>query len=111
MREEKVLETPVSKQKVIIKAWLTGREKREINSVLFAETSFSTEQLKNPDIAINSNLINKMQDKLLETVVISVDDKTDKVVETILDMRSQDFDFVISEIDKVTKSDEELKKK
>ena len=113
-REKREVVTPVGKVKVILKAWLTGRERREIRSVLLEEVKFgqTSEGETTPEYNIQGSVLDKAQDKSFETVIISIGEKTDNIVDTVLDMRDEDFDFITKEIDKITASiDEESKKK
>ena len=118
-RETKEIVTPIGAIKVVLKSWLTGRESREIRSVLLDNVDFSAvpkdanqESDLVPDYKIKGSVLEEAQDKAFETVIVSVDGKTEKVADIVLDMRDEDFDFVVKEIDKITGSiDEETKKK
>lgn len=116
-RETKEIVTPLGQNKIVIKAWLTGRERRAIRSVLLEGVSFSAtsneEENATPDYNFQGSALDKMQDKALETVVVSVDGKTENVLDILLDeLKEQDFEFVLAEIDKVTGGlSEEDKKK
>ena len=113
-RETKEIVTPIGKAKVVLKAWLTGRERREIRTVLLQEVKFERtgESDIAPEYSIQGSVLNKAQDKAFESVVVSVNGSTEKIIDTILDMRDEDFDFVVKEIDMVTGGiDEEGKKK
>jgi len=107
--------TPEDKHKVIIKAWLTARERRSIRSVLLDGIKFSVKEGEESPISdynLEGSSLDKMQDIALTTVVISVNEKTDNILDTILEMKEVDFDFIIKEIDKITGSlDEDTKKK
>jgi len=108
-RETKIIETPVGEQEVELKAWLTGRETRELKKILQEGMEFSMEgrggdtKVKNDKMA---ELMEKAEDKAIQTVVVSIDDDKEEVLESILDMRSQDYDFVVEEINKVTGGDD-----
>lgn len=113
-REKKEIITPIGKVKVVLKAWLTGRERREIRSVLLEEIKFgqSSDGETTPEYNIQGSVLEKAQDKAFETVIISIGENAEKVVDSVLDMRDEDFDFVVKEIDKITGGiDEEGKKK
>lgn len=108
-RETRSLTTPVKKQTVIIKDWITGREKRAITEVFLNGSEFQEDGNKPK---FKGELVNTSQDITIKTLVVSVDGKTDNVLETVLDMHSEDFEFLITEINKIVnpKSEEELKK-
>lgn len=97
-RETKEIITPIQKHKVILKTYITGREKREINNVFLTGTKFSP----NVKPELDGSLVQKSQDKLIEIIVVSVNNKTENILNTVLDMHSQDFDFVLAEINNIT---------
>lgn len=108
-RETKIIETPKGKQKVEIKTYITGREKRELTNVyLSGDMKFNADS---KDIAgINANLMDKAQDLALTTIVVSIDGIKENILQTILDMRSEDSDFIFKSVDEVQKGDPEKKK-
>lgn len=115
-REYNELITPVSGQKVKVKAWLTGRERREIRSSLLDGVKFSPQvngdAPVSSDYQINASSIDKMQDIALKTIVVAVDDSTENILDRILDMRDEDYEFIVKEVEKVTNGlDEQSKKK
>jgi len=103
--------TPIGKQEIELKAWLTGREKREITNLFLEKAQIGETGLSG--IKIDSEIINRAQDKAFETVVVSIDGKTEGILEKILDMRSEDFEFLVNEVNKITggKGDDDVKKK
>lgn len=98
-RETKVIETPVSKQKVEIKTYLTGRERRALTNVFIGKVDFSQEGKVNN---IDSTVLDKAQDLAWETVIVSVDGSNENIVDKVLDMRIDDYNFVIAEVNKIT---------
>lgn len=107
-RETKKIITPIDKQEVVIKSWLTGGEKRDITNSLI--NGIKMDSSGTTDINMTSDLVNKSQDTALETIIVSVDGKEEDVLKRVLDMKSKDFDFVVTEINKITASEDELKK-
>lgn len=82
-RETRSFKTPRGGNEVVIKSWLNGHEKLEFMDV--SET-------KKPKV---------LQEKMLEVVLVSVDDDHENRVKKILDMHGADVDYVISELTKV----------
>lgn len=117
-RETKTFTTPIGKQEVVINAWLTGREKRELTNIfLRGDLKFNTES--NNVSGIDFSLVDKEQDLAWKLVVVSIDGKKDgdivddkpfSVVEAILDMRSEDYDEVVRQVNGV-KGDAAFEKK
>lgn len=99
-RETKKIVTPISKQEVELKTWLTGREKRLLTNLFLDKATVSEGKVS--DLKLTSEIINKAQDIAFETVVVSIGGKKGDIVNSILDMRGEDTDFIVSEINKIT---------
>ncbi len=109
-RETKTITTPFSKVEVVIKTYLTGREKRDIaNSSMPASINYDADaglQGLNP-----IEIVNNGEDQALRSVVVSIGGQVpNDVVDTVLNMHSEDSDFVISEVKKVVNGLTEEKK-
>jgi hypothetical protein len=102
MTDTKIIETPVGKHKVELKLWLTGADKRALRSVYTDEMEISvkgeTPEIKN----VLGSMINKAEDKAIETVVVSVNGTKENIIKTLLEMRSEDYDFVMDAINELT---------
>lgn len=110
-RETNTITTPKSNQQVTIKTYLTGAEKRLIaNASIPRRVNYDNSQERISDIDV-ADMLNAAEDAIMRTIIVSIDGKTDiDVVKTVLDMRSEDSDFVISEIKKVADGLSEEKK-
>lgn len=109
-RDTKEIITPIGKHKVVLKEWITGREKREIRKPYLEGMKFSLEEGKAKTEEIDANaLIEKSENKAIETIVVSIDDDKEKILEKILDMRDKDYEFIVDEINKITKGENFIK--
>ena len=100
-RETYTVKTPVSNQEVVLKTYITGREKRAlVNIFLSGDVSFDAAG-KNVS-GLKGDLVDKAENLALATVVVSVDGKADNVVDAILDMNYADYAFVKAEVEKIT---------
>lgn len=109
-RETREITTPVGKSKVKIYSYMTGREKREITNVFLSAAKFSVgsdQQFKTDNV--DATVTNKARDKAMELLVVSVGDSDENMIERILDMRSEDYDFISKEIDKITQPTDKKK--
>jgi hypothetical protein len=101
--ETKIIETPVDKIKVELKCWLTGRDRRAIDSIFYGDLEIGIKG-NAPEIGgIKGGLYNKAQDKAIEIMVVSVNGNNEDVLNKVLDMKDEDFNFVLAEVDKITK--------
>ena len=108
-RELKKITTPIGNNTVELKAWLTGREKRAIMSVFLDDTVLGSEN----KLEVKGSRMIEAQNKTIEVVVASIDEEKDpkKILSKILDeIRSDDYDFILAEIDKITTTDISKKK-
>ena len=114
-REYKEIVTPIGGSKVRLKAWLTGRERRDVRNILFENVNLSSETMNEegvkPKYEVNASIIQKMQDKAFESVIADIDGNTEDIVNRVLNMHEKDYDFIVSEINKVTDSLSEDNKK
>lgn len=110
-RETTTITTPISKIDVVIKTYLTGREKREIaNASIPKKVDYvgASESINEIDLVA---LMNQGEDVALKNIIISIDGKTDiDFVSTILDMRSEDSDYVLARVKEVADGLSEEKK-
>jgi len=89
---------------VVLKDYITGRDERDIQAVLFSGMKIG-QTLE----SIDPSVIAKSQDKAIEIVVVSVNGDTQDVVEKVLLLPREDFHVVKDAIDKITNGDEEKK--
>ena len=107
--ETKIVKTPVDKIEVELKTFITGREKRALKSVFLKGMKVEMDGDKPKSVPVDmEKLTADAEDIAFTTVVVSVNGVKEKIVDAILDMNSKDSDFVIAEVNKVTKDDDFL---
>jgi hypothetical protein len=104
-REKTQITLPLSKKVVVLKKWLTGRERKDFNSAIFSGQEFSPNEDFKP--VIKGEMIGKLQDEQVKAYVESIDDIKDNILEIVLDLRDKDYNFILSEINKLSKEEEE----
>ena len=101
-RETTTITTPTDKHEVVIKTYLTGKEKRAIaNASLPKNVNYnnSSESINDLDIA---DIMNAGEDAAIKNIIVSIDGKSDiDFIETVLAFRSEDSDAVLAEVKKV----------
>ena len=100
-RETKTIETPISKQSVVLYTFLLGREKRALTNVFLGKSLNISLDSQNVT-GIDSAVIEQAQELGWKTVVVSIDGSKENIVETILNMRSEDYDFVVAAVNELT---------
>jgi hypothetical protein len=108
-RETKEIKTPVDNHVLIIKTYLTGREYREIEAVFLSMSKISPDGSQVTEM--NGSVVKQAEDKLIEQAVVSVDGSTEKMLDTILDFKRNDFNFVITELNTMRYGEIDGKKK
>ncbi len=108
-RETTTILTPVSKIAVEIKTYITGREKRALAEAYFSkdiQVNAETKQVTGIDLS----QVNRAEEKAWEIVIVSVDGSKEGVANAILDMRAEDYSFVVAKVNEIT-SDASFEKK
>jgi len=108
-RETISLETPIEKKKIVLNKWLSGRERRLVNAIVLNSQEFTIGEVQETK-KFKGEIVNQMQDELIKAYVVSIDEKTDDLLNKILDFIDTDYDFVIAEINKLSAVKTELVK-
>lgn len=106
MRDTTTITTPVDQKVVVIKTWLTALEKRTISNVFLSKANFNTTE---KSFDLQGDLLNQLQDEQIKNVVVSVNGVEENILDLCLDMKAEDFEFVIAEVDKVVNPDTKKK--
>ncbi len=98
--------TPIGKNKVILKDYITGRDDEDIQKPM---TDLKLQiGIKDADgrTEINAGEVLRQQKNIkIEKVVISVDGKKENILNIVLDMHIQDYKFILEEINKIIEGD------
>ncbi len=99
-RETIEIITP-NKHKIVLKSYITGLEERQIREVFLEKINISaTGEIGNIDL--DSKLISQAEDKTIEILVISIDGSKENIVNKIVNLPKEDYNFIIKEINKIT---------
>jgi hypothetical protein len=101
-RETRTFKTP-SGHSVVIKAYATGREVRNIENKYYQKSKLELVggQPKITDMDLSAQF--EVEQEMIRLLVDSIDGSTDDVTNKILDLRSHDYEAVIAELNEVTK--------
>jgi hypothetical protein len=109
-RETKKIITPVDKIEVEIYTWITGGELEEIQDIYLKDYEVSVGGDK-PNATLNGSMVKTINHKQIEKLIMSVKGIKENVLQSILNLKSSDYQFVIEEINKVVNAQPELEKK
>ena len=97
--------------KVVMKEYLTGRERRQVKNALFGTSNF---EVKGKDVTsdkIPFTNTDASSDKSIELMVVSIDGRTENVLDIVLDeLPDEDYDMVMAKIEEHTKGVDDEKK-
>ena len=114
-RETTIFETPVGKEKVELKTYLIGREKRALQSI-YLEKNLSVSSDGANITGLDADTVERAQELGWKTCIVSIEgqhegdpvvqaDGTTKpfsIVDSVLDMHSEDYNAVIAKVNELT---------
>lgn len=104
-RATTTFKTP-SGNEIVINQWLTGREHEYIQEPMFKSVSIGTTIASGrpeTDVKeIDVSFVAEATHRTIEKMVVSVDGKKENILDTVLDMKHSDYDFIVKEIEKIT---------
>ena len=105
------LETPVLHKKVVLRGYITGGIREEINNALLGELTYD---MGDTDLSPEDRIAKAKQDmklsykqiaasnaKALDLIVLSVDGVTDNASQLVRDLPEGDYEFVKAEVEKI----------
>lgn len=95
--------TPIGGVKVLIKPFVTGRIRFELRETILREMTVSGKSEEARELTFTPDVMLKGQRRAVELLVISVDGKTDKVLDTVLDMHEEDAQAVFNAVEKLAR--------
>ena len=111
-RETIKIKTPNGGQEVELNSWLTGKERKDINDVIFSSQKFTQEEAVAGKLNFSGELVGKMQEAQAKAFLVSIDGKKDEnLYEALLAMRDKDYTFVMNKINELNQEETEIVKK
>ena len=105
--DTKIIET--SGGKVVLKTLMTARDMRNIRSIMTNQITVDGSDLDNPKYQISGAVMDQMQDKALEILVLEFNDSKEDILNRMLNLPADEYNKVLEEINLVTKKYEEKK--
>lgn len=99
-RETKVLETPTDKHKIEVKSWVSGGEMEQIQGVWLEGMEMQVGEESQPKL--KGSQLTQANHKLIELLVVKFDDSADGILEKVLEMKNDDYQFLVSELNEIT---------
>lgn len=95
---------------VVLRDYLTGREKRSIKNALWGGKNMTIKDGKGESDPVPMEDMDASTDKTIELMVVSIDGSSENILDTVLDMHSNDYDELMDKIEEITKPVEKEKK-
>lgn len=105
-RETKKIITPLGKD-VELKTYLTAGEAKELSLVFLKgmKLDYDPETKKSAVKDMSGQLINDAENRAIELIVVSFDGSNENILNRLLELKNTEFDFIMDEINKITKPD------
>lgn len=90
--------------KIVLNAYLTGREAQELKSIMFAALKVNMDDAQSGRVGVGdvpSTFLVDQERKALQFLVVSVDGETTDPVSKLLDLPSTEYDAVLKEINQI----------
>jgi len=117
-RDTQTITTPKCNTKIVIKKWLTGRERKLINEVMFKEMEINMNANEADKLGekiqqskFNGKVLGDIQDATIQAYVVSIDGKAENILDGILDLPEEDYNYVNEQIALIANKEEELGEK
>lgn len=108
-RETKVIETPKG-VKIEVKTYLTGRENRDLQNIFLKDVEISGMADKKPEFKnFKASVMIEANNFLIETMVVSVNEVKEDCLNKVLDLPSDEYDYVMKALNEI--SGEQIEKK
>jgi hypothetical protein len=102
-RETREITTPGG-HKVVLNAYLTGREANELKAVMFSALKMNMEDAQSGKVNVGDvpgTFLMDQEKKALGFLLVSIDGETQDVVDKLLDFPSTEYDAVIKEVNAI----------
>lgn len=96
------VKTPSEKHTIVHRSYLTGADRRAHRRLLI--------KLSEENKARTVEGMEEAEDAAIKSVIISVDDSNEGIIEALMKMEARDYDFVIDIVEKVTAGIDDKKK-
>ncbi len=104
-RQTKEITTPINKDVVIIKEWITGREYDEIQKPMTnVKMVIDSEGVSKGEIEAGEATRQSVK-IAIEKIVVSVNGESKNVYDLVGNLRKEDYQFVLKEIDNIVKNE------
>lgn len=99
-RESIELTLPDSGKKVVLRGYTTGRISQELEAIFLDQSEVINDNGKVKRV-MNGAAFTRAHNRSIELLVLSVDGSSENVLDAVLDLSTEDHDYVYSELNKI----------
>ena len=101
-RETKEITTPQG-HRVVINTYLTGRERRDMQSIFLKDTAINGKSGEMEISNFKGSTITEANDFLLKTLIVSLNGDASNAFDRVLDLHGDEYEFIKNEIDALSR--------
>ncbi len=101
--ETKELVTPSGLHKLLVRAYLTGEDRRQNRRMIL--------RINDEGKSAKVEGVEEAENFLIEKVILKIDGKDSDIVKHVLEMRADDYDFVVDTVNEVSQGMTKKKEK
>ncbi len=98
-RETKSFKTPQGIE-IVMKTWLSAREYNEVKAEMFKAIKIDPTTGEKSD-SMTGEFMLAQEQKLLSALIVSIDGSTEKISDKLLDMRNDEYQFIVAEANRI----------
>ena len=101
-RETKTLTTPSGKE-IVLKTYLTARERKQVREALFSQMKGSSTPDGEFQVSeLPASVMIQAEEATINATVASYDGSAENVLPRLLDSKTEEYDFVLAEVNRVS---------
>lgn len=98
------IETPVTKTSIELREWITGKQAEYIQQPIFQAVDVRTNEDGSPKVgAIALERVVESNHRKIESFVVSFNDEKENLMDKILALPENDFNFIVDKIEELRK--------
>ena len=98
------MELPISKTKVVLKEWLTGREYEAVQKSIYEAVKTQADPQTGIKMSeVDMTKLAELNHNGIKAYVVSVGEKKEDLLNVILDLQQQDYQAVVDKINELSK--------
>lgn len=107
MSDRETKELTIGGHKIVAHTYVTGREMRDIEGAMMDKLEMSQKDGSQEIKGFKGSMLANRQDMQIKAVVVSVDGKTENVIDAVLDLPSKESEAILDYVKEITEPKKE----